>query len=242
MNLIIDQGNTVCKVAVAVGKELHKHCTYPQLSLRDVHQILAVYPDIDAAVYSSVAQVDQPLLGMLSERMPLVIEIAASTPVPLEIRYDRARLGSDRLAGVVGAYSRVGRGRELLVVDAGTAITIERITSEGVHLGGNISPGLYTRTKALNHFTSRLPLLSDLEDLTLGFGQTTREAISRGVLQGIVYEIDGYIQALRAAHPDAVVYLTGGDATLIQETLRQEVCVDPDLVLYGLNEILEYNK
>ena len=196
MNLIIDQGNTVCKVAVAVGKELHKHCTYPQLSLRDVHQILAVYPDIDAAVYSSVAQVDQPLLGMLSERMPLVIEIGASTPVPLEIRYDRARLGSDRLAGVVGAYSRVGR----------------------------------------------LPLLSDLEDLTLGFGQTTREAISRGVLQGIVYEIDGYIQALRAAHPDAVVYLTGGDATLIQETLRQEVCVDPDLVLYGLNEILEYNK
>ena len=62
------------------------------------------------------------------------------------------------------------------------------------------------------------------------------------MLQGIVYEIDGYIQALRAAHPDAVVYLTGGDATLIQETLCQEVCVDPDLVLYGLNEILEYNK
>lgn len=242
MNLIIDQGNTVCKVAVAIGRELHKHCTYPQLALRDVHQIFEAYPEITAAVYSSVARVDQALLGLLAERVPLVIEIGADTAVPLELRYDRARLGSDRLAAVVGAYARSRGAQELLVVDAGTAITIERVTASGVYLGGNISPGLYTRTKALNHFTSRLPLLTDLEDLSLGFGQSTQQAISRGVLQGIRYEIEGYIQSLRAAHPTAQVYLTGGDAALIKQTLELEVTLDPDLVLYGLNEILEYNK
>ena len=111
-----------------------------------------------------------------------------------------------------------------------------------MYLGGNISPGLYTRLKALNHFTSRLPLLSDLEDTTLGFGATTQGAISRGGLQGLIYEVEGYIKALRQTNPEAIVFLTGGDAPMIQELLSEEVCVEPNLVLYGLNKILEYNR
>ena len=145
-------------------------------------------------------------------------------------------------AAVVGAYSLAPRERELLIVDSGTAITFERVTSSGTYLGGNISPGLYTRLKALNHFTSRLPLLSDLKDTSLGYGTTTQEALSRGALRGLIYEVDGYIRSLRSLHPEAVVYLTGGDAQMIQELLEEEVYVEPNLVLFGLNKILEYNK
>ena len=242
MNLIIDQGNTVCKVAVAAEGRLIQHYTYPHLSLREAGQVLSAHPGLEAAIYSSVARVDKPLLGLLSERLHTMVKVDETTAIPLEVAYDRKRLGSDRLVAVVGAYSLAPKGSDLLVIDSGTAITFERITQLGVYLGGNISPGLYTRLKALNHFTSRLPLLSDLEDTTLGFGVTTQEAISRGVLQGLIYEVEGYIKALRRTNPEAVVFLTGGDAQMIQELLSEEVCVEPDLVLYGLNKILEYNR
>ena len=242
MNLIIDQGNTVCKVAIATEEELVQCYTFPHLSLRDAGQILSAHPSLEAAIYSSVARVDKPLLGLLSERLPSVVMVDEHTAVPLEVAYDRKRLGSDRLAAVVGAYSLAPRERELLIVDSGTAITFERVTGSGTYLGGNISPGLYTRLKALNHFTSRLPLLSDLEDTSLGYGTTTQEALSRGALRGLIYEVDGYIRSLRSLHPEAVVYLTGGDAQMIQELLEEDVYVEPNLVLFGLNKILEYNK
>ena len=232
----------MCKVAIATEEELVQCYTFPHLSLRDAGQILSAHPSLEAAIYSSVARVDKPLLGLLFERLPSVVMVDEHTAVPLEVEYDRKRLGSDRLAAVVGAYSLAPRERELLIVDSGTAITFVRVTSSGTYLGGNISPGLYTRLKALNHFTSHLPLLSDLKDTSLGYGTTTQEALSRGALRGLIYEVDGYIRSLRSLHPEAVVYLTGGDAQMIQELLEEDVYVEPNLVLFGLNKILEYNK
>lgn len=108
--------------------------------------------------------------------------------------------------------------------------------------GGNISPGLYTRLKALNHFTSRLPLIQEITPPVRDFGQTTSEAITAGVLRGVIYEIKGYIDEAKAADPNVKVYVTGGDAHLIEQYLPEGVCVEPDLVLYGLNKILEYNR
>ena len=61
-------------------------------------------------------------------------------------------------------------------------------------------------------------------------------------MRGLIYEVDGYIRSLRSLHPEAVVYLTGGDAQMIQELLEEDVYVEPNLVLFGLNKILEYNK
>ena len=109
MNLIIDQGNTVCKVAVAAQGRLVQHYTYPHLSLREAGQVLSAHPDLEAAVYSSVARVDKPLLGLLSERLHSMIKVDETTAIPLEVAYDRKRLGSDRLAAVVGAYSLAPR-------------------------------------------------------------------------------------------------------------------------------------
>ena len=129
----------MCKVAIATKEELVQCYTFPHLSLRDAGQILSAHPSLEAAIYSSVARVDKPLLGLLSERLPSVVMVDEHTAVPLEVAYDRKRLGSDRLAAVVGAYSLAPRERELLIVDSGTAITFERVTSSGTYLGGNIT-------------------------------------------------------------------------------------------------------
>ena len=242
MNLIIDQGNSVCKVAVADGGELIAHYSFPQVSLREAGVILSDHPALQAAIYSSVAAVDKMLLSLLAERIPTVLQVDEHIAVPVSVAYDRKRLGSDRMAAVVGAHALAPEGVSLLVIDLGTAITYEQISPKGEYTGGNISPGLYTRLKALNHFTSRLPLIHEITPPVRDFGQTTSEAITSGVLRGVIYEIKGYIDEAKASDPNAKVYVTGGDAPLIEQYLPEGVCVEPDLVLYGLNKILEYNR
>lgn len=163
------------------------------------------------------------------------------TPVPISVAYDRTTLGSDRLAAVVGA-EYLSPGCELLVIDAGTAITYERVSADGLYLGGNISPGLHVRLKSLHGFTSRLPLLDDM-DYTLGYGLDTISAMQHGVALGVVYEIEGYINSLRRDYPQLKVYLTGGDADQLAAVVEMTgVELSHDLVLLGLNRILEYNK
>lgn len=242
MNLIIDQGNSVCKVAVADGGELIAHYSFPQVSLREAGVILSDHPALQAAIYSSVAAVDKMLLSLLAERIPTVLQVDEHIAVPVSVAYDRKRLGSDRMAAVVGAHALAPEGVSLLVIDLGTAITYEQISPKGEYAGGNISPGLYTRLKALNHFTSRLPLIHEIAPPVRDFGQTTSEAITAGVLRGVIYEIKGYIDEAKASDPNVKVYVTGGDAPLIEQYLPEGVCVEPDLVLYGLNKILEYNR
>ena len=242
MNLIIDQGNSVCKVAVMDKGEFVAHYSFSQVSLREAGSILSDFPNLQAAIYSSVAGVDKLLLSLLAERIPVVLQVDEHIAVPVRVFYDRKRLGSDRIAAVVGASALASEEAGLLVIDLGTAITFERITPEREYIGGNISPGLYTRLKALNHFTSRLPLIQDLVPTTAAFGTTTSEAISSGVLRGVLHEIQGYIDEAREQDPQVEVFVTGGDASLIEAYLPREVRVEPDLVLYGLNQILEYNR
>lgn len=242
MNLIIDQGNSVCKVAIIQGDSFVAHYSYPQVSLREAEELLVRHPQIEAAIYSSVIQVDHSLIRLLTERLDTVRIVDEKIAVPIEVAYDRVRLGSDRLAAVLGAYSLAPQGHSLLVIDLGTAITFEEVSSTGVYRGGNISPGIYTRLKALNHFTSRLPLLHDLLEKQQNFGTTTTEAISIGVYRGVLYEILGYINSLMLQEEKLQVFVTGGDAHLIQQELPEHVHVVPDLVLLGLNQILEYNK
>ena len=140
MNLIIDQGNSVCKVAVADGGELIAHYSFPQVSLREAGVILSDHPALQAAIYSSVAAVDKMLLSLLAERIPTVLQVDEHIAVPVSVAYDRKRLGSDRIAAVVGAHALAPEGASLLVIDLGTAITYEQITPKGGIYRGGISP------------------------------------------------------------------------------------------------------
>ena len=125
-------------------------------------------------------------------------------------------------------------------IDAGTAITYELIDASGSYLGGNISPGMTTRFRALNLFTEKLPLVVEQEYIPL-VGTDTETAIQAGVVNGIVCEMDGYIEMLRLNYPNLLVFLTGGHSFYFERRLKNSIFADINLVLTGLNRILEYN-
>ena len=160
--------------------------------------------------------------------------------LPIRIGYETPHtLGRDRIAAVVGAQS-LRPGSNILVIDAGTAITYELLEASGLYVGGNISPGMTTRFRALHHFTQKLPLVSEPEEVLL-VGVSTESAIQAGVVNGIVLEMDGYIDLLRLKYPGLLVFLTGGHSFYFERRLKNRIFADINLVLIGLNRILEYN-
>lgn len=152
-------------------------------------------------------------------------------------------MGRDRLAAAVGANA-IYPENDVLIFDFGTAITIDIVTKEGEFLGGNISPGVQSRFRALHDYTARLPLLSMPGDPGVAIplvADSTDDAITSGVINGIQFEIEGYIEQLSASHDSLKIIFTGGDGIFFAKRLKNTIFATYDLVVHGLNRILEYN-
>ncbi len=240
MNLVIDFGNTATKTAVFSGGEALMCRRDVKLTLSDLEDILTTYPGTDRAIISSVTGRSDEIRDFLFRSVGLCLELGHDTPVPLANLYETpSTLGYDRIADAVGAYT-IFPGRNVLIIDAGTAITIDMVTGREEFIGGNISPGALTRARALNTFTSRLPLVG-LEGDTPFLGKRTEEAIRSGILNGIVFELEGYIERIDRIYHDLQIILTGGDAKYFDKKLNYSIFVDSNLNLIGLNRILDYN-
>jgi type III pantothenate kinase len=148
-------------------------------------------------------------------------------------------LGRDRLAAAVGA-NELFPDQNLLIIDAGTAITYDLISENNEFLGGNISPGLEMRFKALNQFTGKLPLVDQADEDDL-FGKTTTSAIRCGVQNGVLYEMDQTIELFNENYQNLQIIMTGGDSNFFDRKLNYTIFVHFNLTLIGLNRILEYN-
>lgn len=169
-----------------------------------------------------------------------VLEFTPSTPVPIGIDYETpTTLGRDRVAAAVGA-TVLCPGRDALVVDFGTAVTADVVTADGVFRGGFISPGLGMRFRALHDYTARLPLCCPPE-ATLRLGVSTASAVEQGVVQGMIYEIEGHIRRMEDNFADPAVIFTGGDAKYFAKRIKNTIFANCDLVFSGLNRILAYN-
>ncbi len=118
-------------------------------------------------------------------------------------------------------------------------LTFDFLSAE-FYKGGNISPGLNMRFKALNKFTGKLPLLTPARSFT-DPGQNTADAILAGVITGVTYEINEYIRTFEKKHTDFKIILTGGDSEYLKDKINYRVTYMPDIVIDGLNYILEYN-
>ena len=195
---------------------------------------------ITRAIVSSVIPIDENTEQAIN-RLPFpVLRMSAKLQMPFSIAYKTPEtLGADRLAAVAEAYMQYPKN-DLLVIDIGTAITYDFITSKGVYLGGNISPGIAMRFKALNYFTGKLPLVCE-EGERVELGDTTENAIREGVLQGVSYEIEGYIRTYKNKYPHLLVFLTGGGAKFLDNQTKSRTFADSLLVLKGLNRILTLN-
>ena len=240
MNLVIDIGNTQTKVAVFDAGEIVQIICMEALNISRLGDLKHTYPGLNKAILSSVANVDPELLKTLKKDFDFFIEFNHQTPVPIGNLYEsKETLGLDRLAAAVGGNS-LFPGNVLLVIDAGTAITFDLIDKNNCFLGGNISPGLKMRFKALHEFTKKLPVIESAEKWP-DIGKTTEEAIRAGVQNGMIFEIDGMIDHIRKDWPECQVILTGGDLFFFDKKLKNTIFVKFEITLIGLNRILDYN-
>ncbi len=240
MNLVIDIGNSTTKLALFSNGRIRQSEQVDNLTISILNRIRSEHTGIKHAVLSAVRVVDPVLLDYLEGVFPRFIRLAENTPLPIVNAYKTpATLGMDRLAAAVGA-NNIFPGKDVLVIDTGTALTFDLVTSDNQYLGGNISPGLKMRFKSLHHFTGSLPLCIENDDFSV-IGDTTEAAIVSGVQQGMILEIDGFIDTMKAMYKELAVILTGGDAIFFEKKLKNSIFVNQNLVLIGLNEILNFN-
>jgi type III pantothenate kinase len=238
MNLVVDIGNTSTKLAVFEGKEKLSQSRINELSCEEFEKELSGFK-IKRAIVSSVKKLPPFISDLFFSNIPFVHVLSHKSRLPFKIEYDCPEtLGTDRIAAVAGAFN-LYPGAEVLVIDAGTAITFDFLSGYN-YKGGNISPGLTMRFKALNIFTDRLPLVSPAESYTFP-GRNTRDAIIAGVITGVTYEINEYIRTFENKHSDFKVIVTGGDSEYLKDKIDYHISYVPDIVIDGLNYILEYN-
>ncbi len=207
--------------------------------IADVMSLLQAYP-IEQAIYSTVSILYSEVVDLLKTHVPYTLLFDTTTQLPIELSYRTPHtLGRDRVAAMVGAQTLQPEATTL-VIDAGTAITYDLLVGGRTFEGGNIAPGVEMRLQALHTFTKRLPLVEQEGELPL-LGTDTPTAIRSGVLRGVIYEIEGYIDAITEKYPELLVFLTGGDAFLLAANVKRAIFADNNLVLKGLNRILEYN-
>lgn len=168
------------------------------------------------------------------------IEFDHETPIPVQNAYHTPHtLGEDRIVGVVAAWD-LFPDQTTCVIDVGTCITIDVVESTGTYIGGNISPGWKMRFRAMDEFTHALPLVQGDSDPEIMFGRSTEEALNLGGTVGVIFEIEGYLRALKDKYGQINIILTGGDAIFFDQHIKSEIFVHPDLILQGLDGILRY--
>lgn len=238
MELIIDIGNSSAKIALYDSKKVVERFYFENFTTIEASEILDRYKKIGSSILSTTRAHDMQLEKILDERLEkFIIFDPATTPTPLKNCYlTPATLGSDRLAAAVAAW-QVFPQCDILIFDMGTAITIDFVSHRGEYLGGNIAPGLDMRLDALHNATAKLPrcIIEDY-DPQKEFGNDTQSAILGGVVDGISYEIQGYI----AKNVGAKIFFTGGDALYFEKRIKNPIFADYDAVLNGLHTILNY--
>ncbi|MDA3911361.1 MAG: type III pantothenate kinase [Bacteroidales bacterium] len=237
MNLIVDIGNSRTKFVWFFEDELVGKCfsdsTNPQLpkivSQQKFYHILV----------SASGKILTEIKKALIQRSQHFILMDSETPIPLQLHHETPKsLGLDRKAACVGA-SVLYPGKDCLVFDAGTALTIDLLSHEHGMMGGNISPGLNLRFQSLHNFTEHLPLLKPAENNS-PLGNKTTDSIINGVQMGILFEVKAYIERYSLEYPGILPVFTGGDVDFFVKNLKNSIFAQPDLVVIGLNRILKY--
>ena len=231
--ITIDEGNTSVKLALFENNQLV--FMKSDVNLERVKELLS---NCDRLIVSSVKK--NPLFeSLISSKYAIFLN--PSTPLPITNCYETPHsLGNDRIALAVGATANFPN-KNVLVIDAGTCITYDFINSKKEYLGGSISPGIHMRYNALHHFTSQLPLLESVDTAML-IGANTEGSIHSGIINGILVEIDGIIQRYTNQYPDIKVIVTGGNAKFFDKGLKNTIFANPNLLMEGLNKILDYNE
>jgi type III pantothenate kinase len=240
MNLIIDIGNTRTKFSVFNKGEVLITVPVDEFLPGHIDLLQDEHPDLKKVILSAVKDYSPELKSALQNKFEFFLELDAKTPLPIENCYKTPEtLGKDRIAAAVGGFD-LYPDTNLLIIDAGTAITYDIINEKHQYLGGNISPGIEMRFKALHQFTGKLPHIKQQKFDKL-YGTSTEEAIRAGVQHGVVFEVSKAIETFNDFYKNLKVIITGGDAEFFDKKLKNSFFVNFNLIALGLNRILEYN-
>jgi type III pantothenate kinase len=241
ISLIIDAGNTYIKVkCFDDDKIVDAGLFLDELEAQNFISTHNSMSKIRRCIVSDVRDLNKSFTNFLQNNFNTIF-FSHTVKLPITLNYKTPEtLGKDRIAAVCGAAVLFPR-KSILIIDAGTAITYDILTAENLYLGGNISPGLQIRFKALNTFTGKLPLVHINKERQNLFGETTEEAIRSGVLNGMIYEIDGFINDFKTQYSDLLIVFTGGDCFFFEKLLKNRIFAEPNLTAIGLNKILELN-
>jgi len=243
-NLVVDIGNTLTKIAVFERDEMLFEQAFQTVRTEIIDRLIDNH-NITKAIISSVKKEKADWEHLLAGKIA-TSQFSAQMATGIKNHYlTPATLGLDRLAAVVGANS-LYKGKDSLVIDGGTCITYDWIDKDGNYYGGSISPGLKMRYKALNYYTSALPLAEVNETFDDNFGNSTITAMQSGVQNGIKYEITGFIESYKKDEKTPNIVLTGGDGIFFDTLLKNSIFApyiknEPYLVLKGLNAAIQNN-
>lgn len=249
MLLAVDAGNTRIKAAVFERDTLIEVFVFTKNGLREnIQIILRQYPEITEMVVASVVNVEGKEFLSLNDRIKIHF-ITHQTKFPFQNLYATPlTLGIDRMVLSAGAVLEFP-DKNRLVIDAGTCVTYDFIDANNNYLGGAIAPGIRLRYESLHHYTAKLPLLT-IDDIdkneTHGLqpeliGNSTQQSIHSGVINGLVYEINGFIAEYEAQYPNFIIILTGGDAEFLAERFKNTIFANRNFLVESLNKIYLYN-
>ena len=240
MNLVIDVGNSLVKLAVFEETEiLTKKIIKLDLFLKHIDLLRKEYKQINRAIISSVGKLKKTDVAYIKKYFDLIL-LDTTTRLPFINRYKTPNtLGMDRVALVSAAVQQYPKNN-VLIIDAGTCITYDFVSVEKEYLGGAISPGIRMRYQSLNNLTAKLPLLETEEPKNM-IGNSTNNSIHSGVVFGVLKEIEGIIDNYKLKYEHLTVILTGGDANFLSKQLKSSIFANSNFLLEGLNYILQFN-
>ena len=256
MLLAVDVGNSHMVIGLFAQRELRCHwrvktdssCTVDELAAM-FHGLFAMegrqFGEVDGVVIASVVPPMALTWGAFTAKYlrcdPLMVTNAIKTG--MEIRLDNpAEVGADRIVNAVAAYQEYQS--PLVIVDFGTAITLDCVSGDGAYLGGAIAPGMAISLEALGSRTAKLPRVDISSPPPNAIGTNTIDAIKSGILFGYAGMIEGLIKRIRVqmAPEKPRVIATGGMASLIAPYTEAIEAVDPMLTLKGLQILHEQNR
>jgi type III pantothenate kinase len=253
MLLVIDAGNTTTVVGIFDGDKMIAHWRLSSILhtsdefgvyLMTLFSTIDVKPGkIDSAVLASVVPpLDLPICEALKTYLGAdCLRVDAFTDIGMEIRYAAPHeVGADRIVNAVGGRHKYGS--PLIIVDYGTAITLDVVSVDGAYLGGVIAPGLITGVQALFSRAAKMPQVG-LELPPSVIGRNTNESTQSGILHGNAGLTDHLVEKIcEELKEKAKVVATGGHAELMATLARSIDYVDPWLTLDGLRVIYERNR
>ena len=238
-NLTLDVGNTRTKIALWDNDKVTFQDTIPYLTIPYLKKHAYNRKKVNC-ILSVTGSLTSDIESWLTDRYHNFTTLSHHTPVPIANKYRTPHtLGKDRLAAVVGAHAEFSDA-DCLVIDAGTCITYDLVSAAGEYLGGNISPGIRMRLKAMHQLTERLPDVAPGEPQKW-LGNDTVSALRNGAQRGALLEVRGFVNKFRRRYRAVNVVFTGGDADFFVGHFKSRIFARPNLVASGLNQILKYN-